>query len=121
MFLHGLRVSILLVDFQPILPFLLLNGRTMMVSVSNDFPKDYAVRLRWRCGRNASHLDHTLLGTPIPSVLTGCAPQNCPICGGIVYVEAPPPSLVIADKDTGSRSFLRGLFGKDEKVAHKKG
>ena len=61
MFWHEVRVSILWVDFQPILPFLLSNEETMMFGVSNDFPKDYAVRIRWRCGRNPNHLDHTLL------------------------------------------------------------
>jgi len=75
-----------------------------------DLPRDYAVRLRWRCGRNHNHLDHTLLGTPVPGVLTGIIPQNCPVCGSLVFVEAPPPSVVVTDDELKGRSFLRGLF-----------
>jgi hypothetical protein len=82
--------------------------------VSKDFPKDYAVRLRWRCARDANHLDHTLLGTPTPSVLAGIVPQSCPVCSGLVYIEAPPPSVVVMDEGFRPKSFLQRIFKKPQ-------
>jgi len=46
----------------------------------------------------------------VPGVLTGIIPQNCPVCGSLVFVEAPPPSVVVTDDEFKGRSFLRGLF-----------
>ena len=78
--------------------------------IMEDLAKDYAVRLRWRCGKNHNHLDHTLLGTPLPGVMAGIVPQTCPVCGSLVFVEAPPPAIVVTDGETSGKSFFGSLF-----------
>jgi len=80
-----------------------------------DLAKDYAVRLRWRCGKNHNHLDHTIVGTAIPGVMASIVPQTCPVCGSLVFVEAPPPAIVVTDGEAPGRSFLRGLLRKQGK------